>query len=201
MSVDIGLGFVIVAVLILWFVIGSKGHWISKAIVIFASLYFCLSVGFSIKDYMGWPTSEDLPEKFLVHWLIIEEPDKRTGNKGSIYAWLKPLSKTEKSYDTWGDYLLSFYDGESRPRAYRLDYSRDLHEKAQRAIELLMGGARVGGLNAGKEGEGKGKGKGKAKGQGKGGGAANEGGGSLTRNGGIMFHQLPPPRLPDKVGG
>lgn len=197
MSIDVGLGFVMVAMLILWFIIGSKGHWISKAVVILASLYFCLSVGFSIKDYMGWPTSEGLPKKFLVHWIVVEEPDKRTGDKGAVYVWLKPLSKTEKSYEGWEDYLLSFYDGESRPRAYSLSYTRDLHEKAQRAIEMIMGGARVGGLN-GEGDKGKGKAKGKAGGKGEGGSAANEGGGSLTRNGGIMFHELPPPRLPDK---
>jgi len=204
MSTDIGLGFVMVAILILWFVIGSKGHWLSKAIVILASLYFCLSVGFSVKDYMGWPTNEDLPEKFLVHWIVIDEPDKKTGDKGSVYVWLKPLSETKEHHDTWEDYLLSFYDGESRPRSYRVPYSRDLHEKAQRAIEMIMGGAQVGGLNGegGEEGEGKGeKGEGKEKGRGKGESTTSGGGGSLTRNGGIIFHELPPTKLPEKVGG
>ena len=198
MSIGIELGFVLIAALVLWFIIGSKGHWLSKAIVIFSSLYFCLSVGFSIKDYMGWPTEEGLPDKFVVHWIVIEEPDKQTGDKGSVYIWINPLSETKNNYETWEDYLLSFYNGQSKPRSYQMPYSKDLHERAQGAIEMLKRGQRVGGLNGnGKKGEGK-KGEGKVQGNNQDGGS---GGGSLTKNGGIMFHQLPPTRLPDKVGG
>jgi len=199
MSVGVGLGFVLIGTLVLWFIIGSRGNWLSKAVVIFASLYFCLSVGFSIKDYMGWPTEEDLPNKFVVHWVVIEEPDKQTGDKGHVYIWIKPSSKTKNTRETWEDYLLSFYDGESKPRAHQMSYSKDLHERAQEAIEMIRKGQRVGGLNGrgeGKEGEDK---------DGNGGQGNNQDGGSgrgsLTRNGGIMFHQLPPTRLPDKIGG
>tara|TARA_Y100001951_G_C11283093_1_gene266726 strand:+ start:676 stop:1281 length:606 start_codon:yes stop_codon:yes gene_type:complete len=197
-SIGIELGFVLIATLILWFIIGSKGHWLSKAVVIFSSLYFCLSVGFSIKDYMGWPTEEDLPDKFVVYWLVIEEPDKQTGNKGSVYIWVQPLSKAKNTSETWEDYLLSFYNGQSKPRAHQMSYSKDLHERAQEAIEMIRRGQRVGGLSGnGKKGEGK-KGEGKGQGNNQDGGS---GGGSLTRNGGIIFHQLPPTRLPDKIGG
>jgi len=201
MNFSLGLGFVIIAVLILWFIIGSKGHWLSKALMIMFSLYFCLSVGFSVKDFMGWPTEEILPEKFLVHWVVVSEPDKKTGSEGAVYIWTKPLSKTVEKHESWEDYLLSFYDGKSRPRAYRLDYSRGLHEQSQRAIEMIKRGEQVGGERgkSGKKGKGKAE-KGAAK-SGKGDSAKGKGGGSLTRNGGISFHQLPPPRLPEKVGG
>jgi|TARA_R110000824_G_scaffold55629_7_gene153072 hypothetical protein len=199
---SITLGFVLVAALALWFIIGSKGHWLSKALVIFASLYFCLSVGFSVKDYMGWPTEESLPKKFLVHWIVIQEPDKKTGDKGAIYVWTKPLSKVEDKTVTWEDYLLSFYDGKSKPRAHRMSYSRDMHEKAQQAIDTIRSGGQIGGQSGqGKEGDGDGNAeKGKAS-NGTGENAKGQGGGSLTRNGGVIFHKLPPPRLPDKVGG
>ena len=201
----IALGFILITALTLWFIIGSKGHWGSKAAMIFLSLYFCLSVGFSVSDFMGWPTDEDLPEKFLVHWLVVDEPDAKTGDEGNIYIWLKQNPEIEKTYDSWDDYLISFYDGEARPRSYRLPYSRPLHEQAQEAIGMIREGMSVGGTSSGLDGDGDGEGDGEgegvagAQGMGDGQGAGDgEGGGSLSRNGGIMFHKLPPTVLPDK---
>jgi len=144
---------------------------------------------------MGWPTEDKIPNKFLLHWAVVEEPDVKLGDEGSIYLWLKPLSETEEEHDDWQDYLLSFYDGKSQPRAHKLSYSRELHEKTQEAIEMLMGGQGVGGTNEGEPGEGEGSEKGAEEKTGEG-----KGKGSLTRNGEIMFHKLPPPVLPDKEG-
>ena len=67
------------------------------------------------------------------------------------------------------------------------------HEESEKALELLKGGSKVGGGN----GNGKGKGKGKG-GKGDGEGGKKNGGGSLSRNGGVYFEKLPPPSLPDK---
>ena len=58
-----------------------------------------------------------------------------------------------------------------------------------------MQGESVGGKNKGK---GKGEGEGKGKGTGKNGGG-KKGGGSLSKSDDIIFHDLPPARLPDKV--
>ena len=196
---SISLGFVVIAFLVLWFIIGAKGNWLVKASIILASMYFCLSVGFSIKDYMGWPTNDPLPKKFLVHWIVVEEPNVQIGTKGNIYMWVKPVENNEKIHSNFEDYLISFYDGKSRPRAHRLGYSRELHKQSQDAIMDLMQGKQIGGENngEGEEGEGKGKtsdtdGEGKKNGTGE---------GSLTRNGGITFYELPPTKLPEKGGG
>jgi hypothetical protein len=194
--IGIAIGFVLIAALVLWFVIGSKGHWVSKAAMILLSLYFCLSVGFSVNEFMGWPTDDKLPPKFLLHWAVIKEPDVKLGDKGSIYVWIKPIGKHEVEYKEWNNYLLSFYDGKSRPRAYRIPYSRTLHEQTQKAIDAIAKGEGVGGTS-GEKGSGKGKKRSGGKGSGK---AAGDGGGSLTRNGSIEFHKLPPPKLPDKEG-
>ena len=131
------MGFVLIAVLVLWFVIGAKGHWGIKATMIMLSLYFCLSVGFSIAEFMGWPTDDKLPPKFLLHWAVIQEPDVKLGDEGSIYVWARPINESEIEHKEWNDYLLSFYDGKSEPRAYRIPYSRELHEQTQKAIESI----------------------------------------------------------------
>ena len=108
---------------------------------------------------------------------------------------MQPHPKTETIHSSWEDYLISFYDGDSEPRAYRLPYTRELHEQAQQALSTLMGGGSIGGTSGG---EGK-QGEGSRKGEGDGAeGQDGDGGGSLSRNGGIMFHDLPPTKLPDK---
>ena len=204
--IGIALGFILIAALILWFIIGSKGNWGVKAALIILSLYFCLTVGFSVSDFMGWPTDEDLPEKFLVHWIVVDEPDSKSGDEGNIYVWLKDSSENKISKESWNDYLLSFYDGDSEPRSYKMPYSRDLHEQAQEALNMIMDGQSVGGTNSGLgqgEGEGEGdgeggEGEGEGQGMGEGTEEGGEGEGSLTRNGGISFHKLPPAKLPRK---
>ena len=188
----ITMGFVLIAALVLWFVIGSKGHWGIKAAMIVLSLYFCLSVGFSIAEFMGWPTDGKLPPKFLLYWAVIQEPDAKLGDEGSIYVWVRPINETGIEHKGRNYYLLSFYDGKSQPRAYSIPYSRELHEQTQKAIDTISKGGGVGGTS-GENGE-------KGRGEGRVGDKAGDGGRSLTNNGGIEFHKLPPPKLPDKGG-
>ena len=147
--------FFILSSLLLWLVIGAKGHWLFKAGVISFVLYFCISVGLSLSSLLGWPADQPLPKEFKVHWIQIKEPDKRTGGEGSIYVWATSLG----------------------------------------ALGKIMRGESVGGKNKGK---GKGEGKGKGKGTGKNGGG-KKGGGSLSKSDDIIFHELPPTKLPDKV--
>jgi hypothetical protein len=193
---SIPFAFFILSSLLLWLVIGAKGHWLIKASVISFVLYFCVSIDFSLENLLGWPSSQSLPEKFQVHWIKIREPNKKTKEQGAIYVWVTNLNQTDKEegWDGWRRLFVSFNNYDLRePRAYRLFYSKEDHQKAQRAITLLKGGDKVGGGN----GKGKGKGKG-GKGKGDGDGGKKNGGGSLSRNGGVYFEKLPPPRLPDK---
>ena len=71
-------------ILVLWFIIGAKGHWALKAIVIAMTLHFCISIGLSLEGFAGWPSADGLPDKFMVHWIVVEEPDKRTKTGGAI---------------------------------------------------------------------------------------------------------------------
>mgnify|MGYP003660182159 CR=1 FL=1 len=195
---SISLAFFILASLLLWFIIGSKGRWFIKASVIALVLYSCLSINLSLDNLFGWPSNQALPEVFQVHWIKVKEPDKRTGDKGYIYVWATDLSGKEVETSGWKGlkgYFISFdnYDP-SEPRAYRLEYSKERHERAEGALGALKGGGKVGGKNNGKkkgDGGDTGKGSGKNKGEGK-------GEGSLSRSDDIIFHDLPPTKLPDK---
>ena len=198
---SIPLAFFILSALLLWLIIGVKGRWGVKAFVISLVLYSCLSIDFSLENLMGWPSDQSLPKEFHVHWVKIKEPNKKTSEKGYIYVWVTDLNRSisKQGWQGWKGYFISFqsYDP-TEPRAYRLDYSKDRHEQAQKALDMIQSGEKVGGKNNGKGGGGKGKGKG-GKGEGKGKGKGSNGGGSLSRSDDIIFHDLPPSKLPEKV--
>ena len=152
--------------------------------------------------YVG--QSKCLRRRFSEHCNPIKEPNKRTGDKGCVYVWATGSEGEHHKKDGWRTLLVYFqnYDP-TEPRAYRLNYSRELHERSQEALGKIKNGEGVGGKNNGRgkgkgEGEGDGKGKGKGNGDGKNGQA---GGGSLSNSDDIIFHNLPPSKLPDKVTG
>ena len=191
--------------LVLWFIIGARGHWALKALIILLTLHISLSVGMSIPNFAGWPSDDPLPKKFLVHWIIIKEPDKITKHKGNIYIWATNLSgEQEKKIEGWQQYLLSFgVQDFTEPRAYRTPYSRKGHERGDDALSKIRNGEQVMGQNNGKN-QGKGKGKGKGDGEGKGEGeggkgkGGGKGGGSFSNSDDISFHDLPDTILPEK---
>jgi len=199
---SITLAFILLTSLVLWFVIGSKGLWGLKAATILLTLYLCLSVNFSLENLFGWPSNQQPPKEFRVHWVVIKEPNKKTGDKGDVYVWVTDMNPKEKDD---GSFFISFANENMyKPRAYRLEYSKELHEDGQKALEMIMGGQAVMGTNEGLQGQGE-DGDGQGDGQGEGGegdgdgeGGDGEGGGSLSRNGGISFQPLPPSKLPSK---
>ncbi len=108
--------FLILVALILWLIILSKGKfWIIKSIVILTTTLFSIVVLLSLKDFVGWPSSSNLPEEFLLHWAIINEPDKIKNTEGEIYIWATKLDKENKI--------------KGIPRAYKIDYTRKNHEE------------------------------------------------------------------------
>ena len=190
----ISVAFFIVILLILWFVIGSKGPWVVKAVVILFSLHLCLSIQYSLSGIAGWPSSDPLPQKFIAHWIIIHEPPKKTPEKGAIYVWATTLSEEQETDSSrwWVTFLLPFESPDlTEPRSYRLPYSKELHESANGALGRIMNGERVGGTNNGPMGDGKGNGGKEGEGEGK-------GGGTFSHSDDISYHDLPAPHLPDK---
>lgn len=67
-----------------------------------------------LRDMLGWPTQSPLPQRFLLLAAEINEPDKETGNGGSIYLWATEIIDRAPV---------------GEPRAYELPYHLPLHEK------------------------------------------------------------------------
>ena len=69
---SIPLAFFILSALLLWLIIGVKGRWSVKALVISLVLYSCLSIDFSLANLTGWPSDQSLPDNFQVHWIKVK---------------------------------------------------------------------------------------------------------------------------------
>ncbi len=68
----------------------------------------------AMNDMLGWPTRDELPPRFMMLSAWVNEPDKESGSAGSIHLWAVALTD----------------DGPAvAPRAFELDYDRQLHSR------------------------------------------------------------------------
>lgn len=129
----VALAFAALAGLLLWMTIGSHGHWWLKlgAIVLVPSLSFAL--WHALNSFRGWPTSAKPPVRAVYVASIVVEPE--SDERGAIYLWLRP---ERNSQGLFSDRVRS-----GEPRAYRLAYSRPLHEQLEQAARAVKQGAVV----------------------------------------------------------
>ena len=167
-----------------WLLTESSLKWYVKTGCITAFCVFTVVFWSSIHSFLGWPADEnDMPEKILIHWVIIKEPNKFKKFAGRIYVLLESAEETETNP------FLKFFGYEKQekiePRLYGIAYSRELHEQIQKEImpKLKRGQPVVGKLTKDKKGQqGRGDGKGKDL----------KGGGSESQEQGWEFHKLLP---------
>ena len=112
------------AVLILVLLTSRINLWLKCGLIIASSIfYFCSYQGW--KQSQGWPAAVSLPNKFLLHYAVIEEPDKKTDNQGSIYLWLTDLASDQPA---------------AQPRSYRINYLQETHVQVVKAMKKITGG-------------------------------------------------------------
>lgn len=79
----------------------------------------------ALQNYLGWPASNALPQKFEMIGGLIVEPDLKRDDPGAIYIWVRDL------------------DGQQMvPRAYRLPYQKQLHQKIDDTLNKQRKGER-----------------------------------------------------------
>ena len=129
----IALAFLIMTALSLWILIGAKGHWVFKMGFIAITLLFSIGMWNSFNDLLGWPTTEKVPDKFEILWVVVEEPNKRTNDDGAIYIWIKNLEPKDDSFS------LSFNskDVSKGSRLYKLPYNRAMHEQVPGILDKI----------------------------------------------------------------
>ena len=172
-----------------WVLTESTVKWYIKTACIAVFCLFTIVFWTTIHTFLGWPANEnDMPEKVLIHWVIVKEPNKFKEFNGAIYITLETAEEIK------GNKVAKFFGyGNDRiePRLFKLKYSRELHEQLEKVKGRLKQGQPVAGKLT-KEGE---NGKGK-KGQGKQG--DKKGGGSESQEQDWQFHELRPSDIHQK---
>lgn len=149
-----------------WMLTESSLRWYFKATSISAFCIFTIVFWSSINSFLGWPASEDdMPEKILIHWVIIKEPNKFTKFEGKIYILLESAEESKSNFVVK---FFGYNKDKIEPRLHELEYNRSLHEKLQKDIipklkngqpvfgKLEKGKGLLRGLSKGKQGKGKG---------------------------------------------
>ena len=114
---------------LLWFIVGAKGHWLAKSVLMVLLCLTSVNVWSAVYQFSGWPSHDELPEKFRLHWAIVQEPS--TDSLGSIKLWITGDIKTP--------FLLKNIDTK-QPRAYSIPYGREEHEVIAQGMKMIKDG-------------------------------------------------------------
>jgi hypothetical protein len=173
-----------------WVLTESSLRWYLKTACISAFCIFTIVFWTSIHTFLGWPALEnDMPEKVLIHWVVIKEPNEYTKFDGRIYVLLESTGEQESNFIAR---FFGYKKEKVEPRLYGLKYSRGLHEQLEKGVipRLKNGQPVLGKINK-EKGLGKGVGKNKRLGYGK-------GKGSESQNQDWYFHNLLPSEIHSK---
>lgn len=196
------------SIILLWFLIGTKGNWAIKAFITGLTIYFAICAWSSLNSLLGWPSAESVAgKKVQILWVDVKEPNKKTYEPGAIYIWVKYMEpqKTKKSIIV----RLHTKESSDEPRIHKIPYSRKTHQQAAAIKKQIASGRpffgeikKEGIQGPQGKGKGQGKGQGKSKGgrEGKGKNKGMNGGGSISQEQEMMFHQLPAPSFQSKDG-
>ena len=138
MTLELVLSFAGLALLCVLALLWSRWPAWLKVLLVLGVTGFYFHANEVVHRMWGWPSTDALPERFVLLAAVIEEPATKT--KGALYVWVNAIENGKPTPD---------------PRAYRLAYSKDLHallneglKKARQGISQ-MGTAEP---NAGRKG-------------------------------------------------
>lgn len=104
--------FSLLAFLLLLLCLGTRwALWLKIGLVLVVSAFYFVAWDV-LTGLLGWPTTADLPRRFVLLAVVTEEPNRERGSKGQIFVWLNALEGNKPA---------------AEPRAYRLPYEKDLH--------------------------------------------------------------------------
>lgn len=121
--------YVLLAVLLLSLNLRSGWPWMIKLMAIMLTTLAYMGTFYSLDQLQGYPVSEALPDRFEMEWALVDEPDKVTGEEGSIYLWIRELDDLKQPVGP--------------PRAYRQSFDEALAERTEEARRVIQGGERV----------------------------------------------------------
>ena len=117
--------YVLVALLLLILNLYTRWSWRTKAAMIGVVSAFYLITYYSLPPLLGWPTDAELPKRFNLVAIFVDEPDKTTGAPGEIFLWATDLAEGPRGVE---------------PRAYRVPFSNELHARVVEAGNKMRKG-------------------------------------------------------------
>ncbi len=117
MSLALILGFsVLLALLALALLWSRWPAWMKTLLVIGVSVFYFYGYG-AVRDIWGVPSDEPLPPRFVMLAAAVDEPSTKTS--GSIFMWISEIVEGRVGL---------------APRAYRVKYSKDLHNQIDEGV-------------------------------------------------------------------
>ena len=141
--------YVLIMILLSWTIIGIKGRWITKGLLMAITIWFSVTLYYSFHNFMGWPTEETInTQHSQLIWFQVKEPSKVSNHPGVIYLWLRAISPPEKleglTLKQLSNPMVWFtYPDETAPRAYKIPYTKKRHKKLREAAEGRKTGVRT----------------------------------------------------------
>jgi len=117
--------YVLVALLLLILNLYTRWSWRIKALLIVLVSAFYVVSYFSLPPLLGWPTDAELPKRFNLVAIFVQEPDKTTGAPGEIFLWATDMATGPTG---------------AEPRAYRVPFSDALHARVVEAGNKMRKG-------------------------------------------------------------
>lgn len=111
-------GFMLVLIMLFLLLLRTDLGFIYKLLaLVLVTLFFWVQYE-SLQQYTGWPSSDDLPQNFILVATDIQEPNKKTGEQGVMYWWVRDGDHPQRP-----------------PRVFRLPYQADMHQQTEQIIQ------------------------------------------------------------------
>jgi hypothetical protein len=123
MTLAVVLGCVVLAVLAVLALLWSRWPVWLKGLLVAGVCVFYFWADEAVHQMWGWPSTDPLPERFVLLAAVFEEPT--TKSAGALYVWVQALENGKPG---------------KAPRAYQLPYAKDLHALLSEGIKKARQG-------------------------------------------------------------
>ena len=123
MTLSVVLGFCALLLLCLLAVLFSRWPAWLKGVLVAGVTVLYFFTNDAVHSMWGWPTTDALPERFVLLAAVIEEPTNKA--PGSLYVWANAIDNGKPA---------------AQPRAYRLAYAKDLHALLNEGMKKVRQG-------------------------------------------------------------
>lgn len=127
----LAVGYGVIGIVLVLTILSTGVPVIVRALVTLLVVALMFTTYWGVGELRGLPSDGALPDHFRLHWARVVEPQKLSGEKGSIFLWVEKLDAD--NYPS------------GQPRAYQMPYSRDMAELVTAAVASIADGEEIAG--------------------------------------------------------